>query len=92
MRQLQKIGAVAVKNSVYVLPSGDAAMESFSWLAREIAAGGGESSLCESSFVGGSSNAAIEALFNRARGKDYQVLAAEIDRRPEGTREGPPSG
>ena len=78
MRQLQKIGAVAVKNSVYVLPSGDEAMESFSWIAREIAAGGGESSLCESSFVGGSSNDAIEALFNRARGKDYQVLTAEI--------------
>ena len=78
MRQLQKIGAVAVKNSVYVLPSGDEALESFSWIAREIAAGGGESSLCESSFVGGSSNEAIEALFNRSRGKDYQVLTEEI--------------
>jgi hypothetical protein len=78
MRQLQKIGAVAVKNSVYALPSGDEALESFSWIAREIAAGGGESSLCESSFVGGSSNDAIEAIFNRSRGKDYQVLTEEI--------------
>jgi len=78
MRQLQKIGAVAVKNSVYVLPSGDEALESFTWIAREIAAGGGESSLCESSFVGGSSNDTIEALFNKARSKDYQVLAGEI--------------
>jgi hypothetical protein len=78
MRQLQKIGAVAVKNSVYALPSGDDALESFSWIAREIAAGGGESSLCESSFVGGSSNEAIEALFNRSRGKDYQVLLEDI--------------
>ena len=56
MRQLQKIGAVAVKNSVYALPSGDEALESFSWIAREIAVGGGESSLCESSFVNGSSS------------------------------------
>jgi hypothetical protein len=78
MRQLQKIGAVAVKNSVYALPSGDEALESFSWIAREITAGGGESSLCESSFVGGSSNEAIEALFNKSRGKDYQVLLGDI--------------
>src|SRR4051812_20990539 len=78
MRQLQKIGAVAVKNSVYALPSGDDALESFSWIARQIAAGGGESSLCESSFVGGSSNEAIEALFNRSRGEDYQVLLEDI--------------
>jgi hypothetical protein len=78
MRQLQKIGAVAVKNSVYALPFGDEALEGFSWIARQIAAGGGDSSLCESSFVGGSSNDAIEALFNRSRGRDYQVLEGEI--------------
>ena len=77
-RQLQKVGAVAVKNSVYVLPNTDAANESFAWLSKEIAAGGGEATLCESSFVGGTSNEAIEALFHAARGKDYQELADEI--------------
>jgi hypothetical protein len=77
-RQLQKIGAVAVKNSVYVLPNTDSANESFAWLSKEIAAGGGEATLCESSFVGGTSNEAIEALFHTARGKEYQELAGEI--------------
>ena len=77
-RQLQKIGAVAVKNSVYVLPNTEAANESFAWLSKEIAAGGGEATLCESSFVGGTSNEAIEALFHAARGKDYQELADDI--------------
>jgi hypothetical protein len=77
-RQLQKLGAVAVKNSVYVLPNTDAANESFAWLSKEISAGGGEATLCESSFVGGTSNQAIEALFHTARGKDYQELAEEI--------------
>ena len=77
-RQLQKIGAVAVKNSVYVLPNTEAANESFAWLSKEIAAGGGEATLCESSFVGGTSNEAIEALFHAARGKDYQELADEV--------------
>src|SRR3954453_19687948 len=77
-RQLQKVGAVAVKNSVYVLPNTDAANESFAWLSKEIAAGGGEATLCESSFVGGTSNEAIEALFHSARGKDYQELEEEL--------------
>jgi hypothetical protein len=77
-RQLQKVGAVAVKNSVYVLPNADSANESFAWLSKEIASGGGEATLCESSFVGGTSNEAIEALFHAARGKDYQELADEI--------------
>jgi hypothetical protein len=77
-RQLQKVGAVAIKNSVYVLPNTDAAAESLAWVAREIAAEHGEASLCESSFVGGTSNEAIEALFNAARGRDYQELGKEI--------------
>jgi hypothetical protein len=77
-RQLQKVGAVAIKNSVYVLPNTDAAAESLAWVAREIAAEHGESSICESSFVGGTSNEAIEALFNAARGRDYQELGKEI--------------
>ena len=77
-RQLQKIGAVAVKNSVYVLPNTDSANESFAWLSKEIAAGGGEATLCESSFFGGTSNEAIEALFHTARRKEYQELAGEI--------------
>ncbi|MDB4980392.1 MAG: hypothetical protein JWM82_1144 [Myxococcales bacterium] len=77
-RQLQKIGAVAVKNSVYVLPNTDSANESFAWLSKEIVSGGGEATLCESSFVGGTSNEAIEALFHAARAKDYQELADEL--------------
>lgn len=77
-RQLQKIGAVAVKNSVYVLPNTEAAQESFAWVAKEITACGGEPTLCESSFVGGTSNEAIEALFHAARGRDYQELADDV--------------
>jgi hypothetical protein len=35
-RKLQRIGAVALKNSVYVLPSVEEALEDFQWLRREI--------------------------------------------------------
>jgi len=76
-RQLQKLGAVAVKNSVYVLPNNDACQERFAWLAKEIAAGGGEATLCESSFVGATSNEAMRELFHAARRRDYEELAEE---------------
>jgi hypothetical protein len=77
-RQLQKIGAVAVKNSVYVLPNAQRSHESFVWLSKEIAAGGGEATICESSFVGGTSNESVEALFQVARSKDYRELDADV--------------
>jgi hypothetical protein len=77
-RQLQKLGAVAVKNSVYVLPNTESSGESFAWLSKEIAEGGGEATVCESSFVSGMSDDALHALFHDARGKDYRELADEI--------------
>jgi hypothetical protein len=77
-RQLQKIGAVPVKNSVYVLPNTEASIESFTWLAKEITSARGEATVCESSFVGGTSNEAVEALFHAARSKDYQELADDV--------------
>jgi hypothetical protein len=77
-RQLQKVGAVAIKNSVYALPNSEGAYESFSWVAKEIAAQHGEASICESSFVSGASNESIEALFNTARGADYRELSTEV--------------
>jgi hypothetical protein len=77
-RQLQKLGAVAVKSSVYVLPNTGAAVEGFAWLSREIVAGGGEATVCESSLVSGLSDAALEGLFHAARGADYRALADEV--------------
>ena len=77
-RQLHKVGAAAVKNSVYVLPNTDASGESFAWLSKEITGGGGEATVCESSFVSGLSDEALQALFHDARAKDYRELADEI--------------
>jgi hypothetical protein len=76
-RRLQKVGAVAVKNSVYALPNGDDAQEQFTWVAREIVEGGGDASICESNFVGEKSNDAVEELFKEARARDFSELAAE---------------
>jgi len=76
-RQLQKVGAVAVKNSVYVLPNTEPCQERFAWLAKEITAGGGEATLCESSFVGATSTEAVCELFHAARRHDYEQVSAE---------------
>jgi len=76
-RRLQGLGAVAVKNSVYVLPRTDETLEDFQWVRREIVAGGGEASVCEARFVEGLSDPAIEGLFNAAREADYAALARE---------------
>jgi hypothetical protein len=74
-RRLQRLGAVAIKNSVYVLPRTDQAHEDFEWVAREIVKAGGEASVCEARFVEGLSDEQIEASFNRAREADYLEIA-----------------
>jgi hypothetical protein len=76
-RRLQGLGAVAVKNSVYVLPRSDQALEDFQWVRRQIVAGGGDASVCEARFVEGLSDDSVEALFNAARDADYDALARE---------------
>ena len=79
-RRLQRLGAVAVKNSVYVLPKSDQAQEDFQWVLREIAEGGGEASLCEARFVEGLSDGQIQELFQAARSSDYHQIAEEARR------------
>jgi hypothetical protein len=87
-RRLQRLGAVALKNSVYVLPRSEQAAEDFQWVLREIVEGGGDASLCEARFLEGLSDDQVEALFHAARDADYAQLAEEIrdlfDRLPRG--------
>jgi hypothetical protein len=79
-RRLQRLGAAAIKNSVYVLPRSDQAHEDFQWVAQEITEGGGEASICEARFVDGLSDGQIEGLFNAAREADYSEIAKEARR------------
>jgi hypothetical protein len=76
-RRLQRIGAVAIKNSVYVMPRGDQPLEDLQWTAREIGEGGGEAWICEAGFIEGISNDQVEALFQTARDADYGAIAEE---------------
>jgi hypothetical protein len=76
-RRLQKLGAVAVKNSVYVLPRTEQMLEDFQWVLREIVEGGGEATLCEARLVEGLTDEQIEELFRAARSADYRQIAED---------------
>jgi hypothetical protein len=78
-RKLQKLGAVAVKNSVYVLPSSEKTHEDFQWLKQEIAAEGGEATVFRAGAIEGTTDEEIIALFRQARDEEYAQVAAELD-------------
>jgi hypothetical protein len=89
-RRLAQVGAVPVKNSVYVLPAGPSTLEDFQWITREILKGGGEATICDARFVDGLSDLALRRMFNDARDKDYRALvqaAAACRRQPESARD-----
>jgi hypothetical protein len=88
-RRLQRLGAVALKNSVYVLPRSDQAAEDFQWVLREITADGDDAAVCEARFVEGLSDAQVTGLFHQARDADYSPIAEEARRLAE---ELPPGG
>jgi hypothetical protein len=79
-KRLGRLGAVALKSSVYVLPKSDQAQEDLQWVLREILTGGGEATLCEARLVEGLSDEQVEALFQAARDADYAQLAEEARR------------
>jgi len=82
-RHLQRLGAVAIKNSVYALPRSEEALEDFQWVLREIAEGGGDASMCEARFVDGLSDQQVEAMFHSARDADYLQVAEDARRLAE---------
>jgi hypothetical protein len=79
-RRLQRMGAVALKNSVYVLPAREETMEDFRWLLREILAEGGEATVCEVSFVEGISPADLEEMFATERDAEYAEIVVAAQR------------
>lgn len=66
-RRLRRLGAVAVKKTVYALPSGDEALEDFEWLRREIEADGGTAIIAEAEFVEGISDEELDAMMETER-------------------------
>ncbi|HMK37260.1 MAG TPA: chromate resistance protein ChrB domain-containing protein [Desulfomonilaceae bacterium] len=76
-RRLQSLGAVAIKNSVYIISKNEETLEDFQWLLREIVQGGGEASICAANFIEGLTDEQIEAMFQAARDADYAQITEE---------------
>ena len=93
-RRLERIGAVPLKNSVYVLPCGEETQEDFEWLRQEIEDSGGESTLSVARFLDGETAARLVSDFREASDAGYAgviesaraVLEGHADeQRSEGT-------
>src|SRR5262245_3563037 len=78
-RKLQKLGSVAVKNSVYVLPFTEKTHEDFQWLKQEIDGEGGEATVFRAGAVEGATDKEIINLFRKTRDEEYGQVAAELD-------------
>jgi hypothetical protein len=78
-RKLQKLGAVAIKNSVYVLPANEKTNEDFQWLRQEIESAGGEAAVFRADSVEGATDKEIISAFRKARDEEFMEVAAELD-------------
>jgi hypothetical protein len=94
-RRLQQLGAVPVKQAVYVLPDSPAAREDFEWLRAEVKAAGGDASVFAADSADRWSDDALVEEFRRTRQEAYIALARELERhvtrlnaarRPRGAR------
>ena len=82
-RRLRRIGAVAIKPTVYALASSDEALEDLQWLRREIEAEGGSVVIVEAQLVEGLSDEELDAMLATERadaGGDEGAETKPIDR------------
>lgn len=77
-RRLQQLGAVAVKNAVYVLPYSAQALEDFTWLREDVKADGGQATVFAASSVADVEDAAIVEQFQAARTLEYEAVRAAL--------------
>ncbi len=75
MRRLNALGALAIKNSAYLLPANEQTPEDFHWLVREIREQGGDAWLFRASALAGHSDESLVAEFRALRAPDWDALA-----------------
>ncbi|BAU63975.1 hypothetical protein STA3757_13440 [Stanieria sp. NIES-3757] len=78
-RRLRRLGSIAVKTGVYLLPARDDCIEAFQWLAQEVQQAKGDALVFYVEQFDGLSDEQIIKLFREARQQDY----LEIDTQAE---------
>jgi hypothetical protein len=69
-RRLRRLGAVALKHTVYLLPNTDESLEDLQWLRQEIATDGGTAVIAAVHFVEGIADEEIAAMLAAERNPD----------------------
>src|SRR6185503_14624891 len=64
-RRLQRIGAVSLRNAVYILPNRDDAIEDFMWLRAELKDDGADAIICTADVIAGATDEEIMSLFDQ---------------------------
>jgi hypothetical protein len=94
-RRLQQLGAIPIKQAVYVLPDTPSAREDFEWLKTEVKAAGGDAGVFAADNVDAWSDDALIEKFRQSRQEAYTALARDVEkvrkrtssaRRQRGTR------
>jgi hypothetical protein len=77
LRRLNQLGALAIKNSAYVIPETEETIEDIQWLRSEIESEGGEAWLFRADPMSGLN---LESEFQKARSSDYKQLLQDMKR------------
>ena len=78
-RRLQRVGAVAIKQSVYVMPFSEQSQEDLSWTLKQIVEGGGIGSISEVRFLEGLTDEQVISLFQTARRSEYEKIIQDAN-------------
>ncbi len=73
-RKLRTLGAVALRHSVYLLPSTPDNFERFQWLSQEVQRDGGEATFLSVEQIENMKRSEVIRLFHQSRDQDYRNL------------------
>lgn len=76
-RRLRRLGAVALKHTVYLLPNTEEALEDLQWLRQEIQTDGGTAVIAAVHFVEGIADEEIAAMLFAERASEQATRGAE---------------
>ena len=76
LRRLNQLGALAIKNSAYLLPAHSETLEDLQWLLREIQDGGGEGWILRSEMVAGETDESLRNAFRMLHTTKWLQLSA----------------
>ena len=80
-QRLAKVGALPLKNSVYVLPERPESREDFEWIAKEAVEGGGQAWIGTVDWLGGTTDRELRAAFRAQADEGKATTIARRDRR-----------